>query len=373
MSKEKDFSRNNNRYERSSFGGSYQVIDNSSRTTLSSQRSSRENGKLKLRENGIERIWRKEYGIPPVAVFNGPNGSAIVSTLFEGNIVAINETKLITQASNSASDRFYSRLEERIIAGMEYIVERKSLFDYLARGARLLYDIYIACRKRSFKTLRKYDPRRKKITVHRVEMSFHEKWLEYHFAIAPVMQDIYNVCMQQQPQHGSKIRVRATASATEVDMGKDWAGRWNTSNTVTVRKTYTGFAAVTDPVLASGNYVGLDPTKFLWDIIPFSFVVEWFFNVGQWIDTISTPGWSVINTSVTTLTKRKSVTHAYCTMTTAQGSYSTLGSGVTREEVSYKREAGPFPSVKLAWNGGIDSAWRAITSLALLRSIFGGK
>lgn len=371
MSK-KDYSYNNNQYK-SLHGGVYQVLDNRYRYTAYSDKSSRENGKLMLKENVIDRMWYREVGIPPMAVYNGPNGSTLAMSLHEGNIVEVDEYRLTVQATNSALDRFYTRLEERIILGMEYIVERKSLFDYLARGARLLYDIYLACRKRSFKTLRKYDPRRKKITVHRVEMSFHEKWLEYHFAIAPVMSDIYNVCMQQGPQHGSKIRVRATASETQTDSGKDWAGAWYTSNTVTVRKTLTGYASVTDPVLASGNYIGLDPTKFLWDILPFSFVVDWFFNVGQWIDTISTPGWTVVNTSVTTLTKRKSVTHAYCIMTTNNGYYSTLGSGVTREITSYKREPGPLPSVTLAWQGGIDSTWRAITSLALLRSIFGGK
>lgn len=373
MSNVKDFSYDNNHYQPFMHGGSYQVIDNSMRYTRQSGNSPRINGKLLKCENRIERTWRKEKGIPPVAVYHGPGGSVLSYTLYEGNVVAIDKAYLETQATNSALDRFYNRLEERIIAGMEYIVERKSLFDYLASGARLLYDIYLACRKRSFKTLRKYDPRRKKITVHRVEMSFHEKWLEYHFAIAPVMADIYNVCMQQRPVHGSKIRVRATQSVTETDSGKDWAGAWNTSNTVTVRKTLTGYASVTDPVLASGNYIGLDPTKFVWDILPFSFVVEWFFNVGQWIDTISTPGVAVTNTSITTLIKEKSVTHAYCILTAPEGYYSTLGSGVTRENVTYLREVAPLPSVKLAWNGGVDSAWRAITSLALLRSIFGGK
>ena len=371
MSK-RDFSRNNSHFK-PLYNSVYQVIDNSYRLTYGSERSPRENGKLKLCENGIYRIWAKEFGIPPVAVYHGPGGSVFNGPLYEGTIAEIDETKLSAQATNSALDRFYTRLEERIILGMEYIVERKSLFDYLASGARLLYDIYIACRKRSFKTLRKYDPRRKKITVRRVEMSFHEKWLEYHFAIAPIMSDIYNVCMNQEPQHGSKIRVRATASDTRLDSGSDWSGAWNTSNTVTVRKTLVGFATVTDPVLASGNYIGLDPSKFIWDILPFSFVVDWFFNVGQWIDTISTPGWAVINTSITTLTKRKSATHAYSTMTTINGFYTTLGSGVTREVITYQREPGPLPSVTLTWQGGVDSTWRAITSLALLRSIFGGK
>lgn len=372
MSKEKDFSRNNNHYELL-YGSSYQVIDNSYRITYGSGRSSRKNGKLVLRENGISRTWFKAYGTPARAVYHGRAGSVLSGPLFGGNIAVIDESKLSASATNSALDRFHTRLEERIILGMEYIVERKSLFDYLARGARLLYDIYLACRKRSFRTLRKYDPRRKKVTVRRVEMSFHEKWLEYHFAIAPVMADIYNVCMQQRPQHGSKIRVRATESETILDSGRDRTSAWNTSNTVTVRKTLTGFASVTDPVLAAGNYIGLDPTKFIWDILPFSFVVDWFFNVGQWIDTISTPGWAVADTSITTLTKKVSVTHAYCIATSTNGYYTTLGSGVTQEKVTYRREAAPLPSVTLTWQGGVDSSWRAITSLALLRSIFGGK
>lgn len=369
----KDFTHDNDRYLSSGFGGSYQVIDNSYRHTRFSANSSRKNGKLELQENGIERTWRKEFGIPPRAVYHGPDGSSLGLSLFEGEIVPIDDNQIIAQATNSALDRFYTRLEDRIISGMEYIVERKSLFDYLARGARLLYDIYIACRKRSFRTLRKYDPRRKKITVRRVEMSFHEKWLEFHFVLAPVMTEIYKVWIEQRAVHGSKIRVRATQSVTETDSGKDWASAWNTSNTVKVRKTLTGHASVTDPVLAAGNHVGLDPTKFIWDMIPFSFVVEWFINMGQWLDTISTPGWSVTETSITTLIKRKSVTHAYCIMTATEGSYSTLGSGVTRETTTYKREPAPLPSVTLAWNGGIDSVWRAVTSLALLRSILGGK
>ena len=373
MSNAKDYSRNKNRYEYPPFGGAYHVIDFQSRATLHSGRSGWIGGKLVPKENRILRTWKREVGVPPVAVYNGPSGSAIALTLYEGRIVPIDDKDLILHATNRVLKRFYGRLEDRIIAGMEYIVERKSLFNYLASAARLLYDIYLACRKRSFKTLRKYDPRRKKITTRRVEMSFHEKWLEWHFAIAPVMEDLYNLIFRQRVQHGSKIRVRATQSATEVDSGKDWAGAWYTTNTVKVRKTLVGYAEITDPALASGNYVGLDPTKFVWDILPFSFVVDWFFNVGQWIDTISTPGWAVIDTSVTTLTKKRSVTHAYCIMKATTGSYSTLGSGVVREEVTYDRQITSPPSVKLAWQGGVDSGWRAITSLALLRTIFGGK
>lgn len=50
-------------------------------------------------------------------------------------------------------------------------------------------------------------------------------------------------------------------------------------------RTYRGSAYAT--VNFNGNQWGHDPIVSAWELIPFSFVIDWFINIGDWVNSIS--------------------------------------------------------------------------------------
>lgn len=356
---------------------SWTFADYELRSTFASSKSPWKRGKLNLQENRIERIFKEEKGTIPVTAVAGTDGVfSILGSIYIHphwtHDLYLATFELGLKAANTAAGRFHSKMEQRVILGMEYIAERKSLLDMLVSGLNFLKDIIVAVKKRKWKTLRKYDPRRKKITLKRVEMSFHEKWLQYHFAIAPMMQDIYNTVTGVRPMPQELVRVRGYEFFTNFRSHHDsWQDSW-CLQIASARVTYTGKVHIEDPATYVANQIGLDPGKFIYDVIPLSFVLEWFFNVGQWIDALSTPGVNASDVSMTTLTSLKSTYDGiYFRKATSPGiKYKSFGSGLALKDVKYTRVTNVgIPPIKIVWSGGVDSLWRVVTSIALIRSI----
>lgn len=381
---ERDYNRTNSKqvFFGPKWNDYYTITDYKRRVTTKTHKSPRKNGKLMKVQGPVERSWRFETGTFPIRQVKGTDG--VWGSSYPGIIMPAGSThdlylatqSLFPAARNKAAERFHSRVEERIILGMEYILERKSLIDYLVSGLNFVKDIVVACKKRKFKTLKKYDPRRKKITFKRVEMSWHEKWLEYHFSLAPMMQDIYNTVNDIAPMPIDFVRTRATESSNKFLLRETRDETSWFKQEASVRVTYSGYATVSDPAAFVGNQIGLDPGKFIYDAITLSFVLEWFWNIGKWIDHLSTPGMTISDVWETTLRKCKSnydgVWHPQERNPVL--SYRTVGSGFTYYDATYSRvKTGGLPEIKIMWQGGVDSLWRVVTSIALIRSIFSSK
>lgn len=357
-------------------GRSYTFYDERSRSTSTYEKSPRKRGILQLRENAIHRTWVTRLGTPcQLVITNRKTGLPNLSTTFGVGPGEKNDYSMdLMRLENTALARFNKRVEQRIILGMEYIDARKSLWSYLKRLALALWDIFTAIKQRKFKSVRKYLPRQKRWGTKRVEMTAHEKWLEYHFAIAPMVEDIYNVlhAETQNRNNFGKVRVRATVNTNQVNNGRDtvYQYAYNSEYNRQFRCTITGHIKCTSAALAAGNYVGLDPSKWVWDLLPFSFVIDWFINVGQWLNALSTPGYDVSNCSTT---NRRIIERTEVSWNIRpddnQNTYSTLGGGVHRTNVTYQR-FGAHPTVKVVFNNEMVDAWRSMTSIALLRSIF---
>lgn len=355
-------------------GMRYRYYDESSRVTASMTFSRWVGDKLILTENQLERTYSQYWGIQPqILLTNRKTGVQTLSTtLGVGPGSSLNDGYIKRLADNKAVSLFTKRVEERIILGMEYVNERKSFWRVLRSFVNVLYDIYEACKKRKFKNLRKYLPRERKWSTKRVEMTFHEKWLGYNFALKPIMDDIFRYLHRETERDGSfgRVRVKGSEMQEEYLKGSLAAGDYLSHYVSSCRTTYVAQVDIASAVSAAANYVGLDPSKFLWDIIPFSFVIDWFFNVGAWLDALARPGYSIKSCSTTRTQRLARDESAVCTYkSNADLIYSTFGSGLRRQRCYIQRT--PYqPRITLAWAGGVDSAWRVITSMSLLRSVF---
>lgn len=364
----KDYYHNNNHY-REAHGSTYQVLNFAQRYTLYGDCSPRGiSEKPVLQENSIERIWSNQSGVPGVTVVT-QNGSSVLGTTFGYGNPEVPMSDYMNQALAAAMARFKKAAQEKAILAMEYIAERRTLADQLSAICRRLVEIAKNLRQRKFKQIWYYSKRAGRKVSRRKEMTFHEKWLEYHFAIAPMVDDLVKNINGLQELHASKVRKRAYFSEFIEDSGNNYVNTYSSYLLYTYRVTLNGDVRVDDPAAASQSLIGLNPADF-YDVIPFSFLLDWLFNVGQLIKGLSIPGITYVNTSVTILEKRH-YEHWGDVNPSIDPTvhYSQIGGGYYTSNARYSRTAGPFPDIPLVWAGGVNSLWRAITSLALVRTI----
>lgn len=119
----------------------------------------------------------------------------------------------------------------------------------------------------------------------RVHKAFANTFLEFHFGWVPLCQDIYNsVAVLQEPIKGCSLKVGAkqpylfTYKAGNYSQNKKWDGIICVRHQVEI--------AVDNPNLWLANQLGfLNPASAALDLVPFSFVLGWFVNLQQVLDS----------------------------------------------------------------------------------------
>lgn len=112
-------------------------------------------------------------------------------------------------------------------------------------------------------------------------------WLEFHLGIAPVIGDVYNaIQVLQQPIKSYKVRGRGR----DVDYQQlRWIPfSWSRGHEIEIKYQYTCEVSVTNPNLWLANSLGIvNPFQVAWQLIPMSFVVDWFVNVESFLGSFT--------------------------------------------------------------------------------------
>lgn len=188
-------------------------------------------------------------------------------------------------------------------------------------------------------------------------------WLEYTFGWSPLISDMYNAAdvlqsefAQLEPAHGVGVDRRIIVHD-------------RTYEKVTVMKRYkvicTANIRVDNPNLALANQLGLvNPAAVVWDIIPFSFVIDWFLKINQYVNTLNDmAGFSFVNPSTTRIiTAEVDVYSKWFRDTGSSG-----GRRVMRDHGI------PPPTFNPKFQLPMPSLWLAATSTSLLYQVFGGR
>lgn len=118
---------------------------------------------------------------------------------------------------------------------------------------------------------------------------FDKAWLEYSYGWVPLLSDIYDVCGYRKPIT-RVIEGSAWAEGPEVTSisttGAPFAYRRTKSYTERIH--LRALATVTNSALASGQSLGMiNPLEIAWELVPFSFVVDWFLPVGAYLEQLT--------------------------------------------------------------------------------------
>lgn len=199
-------------------------------------------------------------------------------------------------------------------------------------------------------------------------------WLEYWFGWSPTVNDIYNaVNLWQSPVPDAAFsaassfqesRVTSYSNTDDSLVRNSWTGKFIVRLQARVR--------ISNPNLYEANRLGLtNPAAVAWEVVPFSFLIDWFVNVGEVIGGYTSElGLEITDRQVLRFFKGDSSS----VMIGNKNYPSYLYGWDCKAKVALvKREVGLFPSPMLTYALPRISWTRAATAVSLLVSVFSHK
>jgi len=231
-------------------------------------------------------VWRFEnYDINP------PTPSGALDSVYQFPVVV--DQSDIDHMTNKSYEKFTNGVRDTA-QGANNLLEMQGNFDTIAKHAVALTSAYKAVRKGDISgALRKLGvtgvSSRKIGAIKKRSKQAADIWLELHFGWVPLVQDIGTSigAIQRIDLGARRFKSSSSTNFTHPDSYVDIIG----SVTEHVVRNY-GQGKVTVKMVANyrmsnpnallANQLGfVNPLSVAWEAVPFSFVVDWFSNVGQ--------------------------------------------------------------------------------------------
>lgn len=193
--------------------------------------------------------------------------------------------------------------------------------------------------------------------------------LAYRYGLAPLMADIHSVCDILSREHNGDVVYR---KAAKVGWGARQKDAYRIENFKgTERVVLTGRCLVSNPNLLLANRLGLiNPQQWVWDAVPWSFVVDWWLPVGKFLGNFTASvGLTFIDSSVTRTREGIGVIERYVTVGLRPERHQMVRLGSYRAKRKV-REVGPLPqpfSIPYGTGLGVERAQNAV---ALILQMF---
>ncbi len=135
-------------------------------------------------------------------------------------------------------------------------------------------------------------------------------WLELQYGWNPMMADVDSAASQlsNSASSGHPFRCHVKGRAKNDLSAISWGTASSAANSGFLRqRSGTEFCLVradyelASPLLATISSLGLtNPLEIVWELVPYSFVVDWFLPIGNWLSTMDADfGWRFLGGSVT--------------------------------------------------------------------------
>lgn len=200
--------------------------------------------------------------------------------------------RMRTAINNRLRAKLIDKIGERAENAVNYAERRQAYGMILKRVAtltQLVRSIKRGDTRRALKILGRRLPKRKTPIGKRVKSSA-DLWLEFHFGWEPLVKDIYrSVNVLQGPVPGGRIFVSRQENETFRRVQKPYSGLTITESlNCTIRHSAGCYVHVDNPDLWLANQLGLiNPASVAWELVPFSFVVDWYIPVGAFLSQMT--------------------------------------------------------------------------------------
>lgn len=195
-----------------------------------------------------------------------------------------------------AKRRAHSKLKDKIFTRAALgttLGERREAIELMLLRLKTLRDAFQALRKGRFGDFLKALNTRPKKQHERTRWTRPKDaaslWLEYWFGWSPLIADIYAVIDVMQGAF-PPVDVNATSgSGGKVSFSSIQNPMWYYNIydfEVKARATYRAKVYISNPSLFLANQLGvINPASVAWELVPFSFVVDWFIPVGDFLNS----------------------------------------------------------------------------------------
>ncbi|DAD51694.1 TPA_asm: maturation protein [ssRNA phage Esthiorhiza.4_19] len=205
-------------------------------------------------------------------------------------VAAFTNTNLYNLARNKAYEALKGKVYTDAQLGVDFVEYRQAL-GMMASSATTLINVARKIRRGDFLGAKhalgmKILP--KDVSIRK---SFANNWLEFHFGWEPLVRDIYDAA--EVMNNPLKAFSRARGAGSNVDTGSYSEHNVNYNRSEFWRRSYYAVQGLTVDRITNSTLHALDqfgvinPVEIAWELVPFSFVVDWFVNVGQVLNSYS--------------------------------------------------------------------------------------
>lgn len=196
-----------------------------------------------------------------------------------------------------AANQSWSKLVDKVTGDRSSLAvaaaEGRETFDMVAKRATGLYRGYKALRKGDFRKFCKelsIDPKRKhRSKVRSAGNEASGLWLEYHFGWSPTLGDLHSAvqALSNNPVL-TAVRERAVSfvNLEERRTGMSSGGREKAENFLhgsCLVKQGATFTLRNENLFLAARLGLINPAEVAWELVPFSFVVDWFTGFGSYL------------------------------------------------------------------------------------------
>jgi hypothetical protein len=241
---------------------------------------------------------------------------------------------------------------------------------------------------KAYRAFRKGDLRGVAQNLNITPKRLHKSWLEYKYGWMPLLMDVKGAAEYFAQQH--LVRPTTfTVSATE-EFAKNLTWKYTQATygsgvpfdstyflSVYLKTRVKIWCELTSPHLSTMQQLGLtNPALVAWELVPFSFVFDWFVQVGDWLTAATAQQGVTIKRSMISRTEADGHTFVQPPTTSVVGStlYETAGQSYACTERRYDRSVPDlsifslYPPVTNSFNFK-----KLVTSLALIQGNYRGK
>lgn len=186
-----------------------------------------------------------------------------------------------------------------------FAAEWKESLGTVTKRTHGLYQAYRHLRRGDFRRALKslsVEPKRKhKSKVRNTANEASGLWLEYWFGWAPSVSDISNACLQlSEPLPSGRFQAGASDSLRRKTPKGGWGAYYDVQCQAKVR--VGAICTLENPNLYLAQQMGiLNPLQVAWEVVPFSFLVDWAFDIGSFLGSftdlagvsVSKPYWNL--------------------------------------------------------------------------------
>lgn len=216
------------------------------------------------------------------------------------------------------------------------------------------------------------NPRRRSSKGKSLSDSLTSDWLSLQYGWMPLLNDLYGASDTLYKQSQKPFRTKVTASETarwqiNTSPGTFWGVAINRREKGQYTRKYVYVFSYSHEGLSSLSQMGVtNPASVAWEILPWSFVIDWFIPIGNFLDSLDATLGLTFEKGCYTTFEKTSVSASANGAVREQGGYTSLNFSANRTEVLCTRvPLGSFPASSFpSFSPGF--SWRrAANALAL--------